>query len=179
MPRIAFICAVVLALAACRDGDPTPFDAGAALEDAGPSGCEADFGGDYVEHAVIDGSCAVLDRQASDAGATWRLHLHAHSFTAGVDSRFDADLGPSPAPGAFNDGTLASWSALAIVPAGCTFSAGDAAVPQGSFQLALTQVELGQETGQVHGTLRVIESVHAAPGTVCGSSNQETVDLRF
>ena len=87
------------------------------------------------------------------------------------------DLGASPDVGPFTPATLSRWSAISTDSAGCVYDAGDRVVPPGSFTLTLTSVDT--DAGVAHGTVEVLQSVHAPSMKDCGNDNYEQIDVNF
>jgi hypothetical protein len=87
-------------------------------------------------------------------------------------------LGESPTAGGSGSATAtAPWSAVLRREPGCVASAGSDAVPAGAFHLELIEVSLGSR--RAHGTLEVLQAVHALPGADCGAGDDQRLRLEF
>jgi hypothetical protein len=167
LPRLAPILAGALA-AACTDA---PCDGGSCAP------CTVTFTGNFAEQQTSPAACPALDL---DPGGDQLLALDVPSSTLGADLTIAIDLGPRPTPGTFSPATVSSWRAIAarsIADGGCVYSAGDEAVPTGSFALTLTAVDAA--AGTLHGALDVAQTVKALEGTDCGDGDEEQVHLDF
>ncbi|HTR55407.1 MAG TPA: hypothetical protein VMJ10_32230 [Kofleriaceae bacterium] len=173
MDRAVLIALAALAVpAGCGGSHAAPPD---VAPDALPA-CTATFSGNFAEVDAAP-TCASL---VVDAHADASLELALP--VAALDARLviSIALGTAPAPGEISSDTVALWSAVATEHAGsgtCRYSAGAAAVPPGSFELALTAIDIAASTA--HGTLALTQYVLTAPGSDCGQSDTEQVSLAF
>jgi hypothetical protein len=153
--------ACLLVLAACGDN--------VVVVDATTT-CTADFSGNFAESSSGIASCPVLARGD--------LQVDVPVATLDTSLAIAIELG-TPSPGKYSHLTVASWSANALQRIGsgaCAYSAGSAAVPSGSFELALAAIE---PPATPHGTLALTLAVLTTPGTDCGDADTELVVLRF
>lgn len=161
------------ALAACGDNH-------AALVDAAPDStppevaCAAAFSENFTEAWRGPPNCAGLDR--SDGHTTLRFAIP--SQTINTQFAISIDLGEAPSPGTYSAQTLVTpWSASALHEfdrTSCLYHAGTAAVPPGTFRLALDAID-----GHAHGTLDLVLYVLARPYTYCGEANIEHLAVTF
>ena len=109
-----------------------------------------------------------------------------HDWVLSVDTSWNAlarlkvaiNLGPTPTPSELSSDTLTTWEVEGLsATSSCTFIAGNASVPTGSFALSLDSIDT--TTGTVHGTLHVVAYVHPPPSTDCGHGDIENIDLVF
>ena len=156
--------ALLAALAACGDNTHAGGSGGA---DAAIASCSASFSGEFTATSRSESDCPVL---AGDA-----LDFAIPIAAIGSALAIEIDL-PAAAPGSYSSETVASWSGSAFeaqTNGGCLFRAGNAATPQGSFQLALTSV------APLHGALMMSLAVLTFPGSVCGQIDTEAVTATF
>jgi hypothetical protein len=135
--------------------------------------CAARFVGNYDDLQDYHAQCASLVH----GGKSWTLDVDVDSPKLGGQTQIRIDLGASPTAGSFSSETLASWSAVAAESNSCAFEAGSQVVPTGSFSLTLTKIDTA--AGVVHGTLEILQTVHAPPMTDCGKDDHEQIDVQF
>ncbi len=149
-------------------------------------GCSLESSGNVIASEALPSGCgAVTSAPVDDAGTST-----GYVLTVSVTSKalanldFEVDLGPSPELGSLTSEGVTDWNAGGAAGEGgadagsaCTFGAGSAAVPAGSFTLDLTSLDVGADTA--HGTVSLNMYVHAAPSTDCGAGDLETVVLSF
>ncbi|MBS2031171.1 MAG: hypothetical protein JST54_24940 [Deltaproteobacteria bacterium] len=182
MRALAITFGIAIALVGCsgsasNDSDAGPTDAG-SLIDAGPPACSATFSGNFSDQAAISSGCGTLSLGGT-SGTDWLLQLTASSSVAGAQLRVKVDLGSAPTAGDFTDATLETWSAVAVGATSCEYSAGNLAVPAGSFELTLTEVSGLPSAPVAHGNLQILLHV-SAPATVdCGAGDVEQAFLAF
>lgn len=140
----------LLALAsACSSSTPPPANVP----------CVAHFAGDVID-TVTPTTCGATN---GDAGLTFDVHT----------STFDVSIALPASSGTFSSETQSTtWAASATFgDAGCAFVGGSASIPQGTFTLSI------DEHG--HGSLVLILSIQAPPGTDCGPHDVENVEVTF
>ncbi|HMG21548.1 MAG TPA: hypothetical protein VK607_09540 [Kofleriaceae bacterium] len=170
---IAMTCAALAAGATgagCGDNRPTEGEA------AGEP-CAAAFSENFAETSSDPANCPAVE--TADGHTTLRFALP--SQTIGAEFAIAIDLGEAPSPGLYTAQSLATpWSADALHEfemTSCLYHAGTAAVPPGTFQLALDALDTGD--AGVHGQLDVVLYVLARPYTYCGETNIEHVAVTF
>lgn len=178
-PRLACPAATlaIAALAACGDNLPR-------IEPPPPTGCAAAFSENFAETSVSPGNCAKL---ADDDTGHTMLTFQVKSETIGAPFEISIDLGEAPSPGSYTSQSLATpWQANALHEfemTSCLYHAGTAAVPPGTFELALDEVDeisgAGEPAAQAHGKLDVVLYVLARPYTYCGETNIEHLTITF
>ena len=147
----------------------------AAAIDAAPDAstrCTAVFSGNFAETSVSDG-CATTG-MAENGDVTLVLMVPSTTLATSVAGLFD--LGPAPTPGHYSQRTVTTWRVRAPQRIGdgtCLYAAGSMQVPQGSFDLMLTEID----AAGVHGTLDLTQYVLGFPGTDCGDSQTEQLSL--
>jgi hypothetical protein len=159
--------ALAAACAACGD------DAGAV--DAG-AGCAANFTGAYADYASSPATCAMLSTDSASGDQLLEFSIDSH--TLGAEVMIEIDLGAAPATGPYTSETLGTWHAVEAdsrADGGCVYSAGSEVVPNGNFALTLTALD----TATAHGTLDVLQYVHALEGTDCGANDNESIHVAF
>jgi hypothetical protein len=166
--RCAVLAAATLAPAACG-GESTGGSGGGAP--AVP--CAARFVGDYADLQMYGSECASLESEGKD----FTLAISVSSPKIDTQTVIKIDLGDQPETGPSSSATLPRWSAISADSAGCVYEAGNQVVPPGSFTLTLTALD--PSSGVVHGTLEVLQSVHAPPMKDCGKTNYEQIDVQF
>ncbi len=152
--------AVTLVLAACGDHAAPP------IPDA-PTGCTADFTGNFAETSSSPANCPTL------AMSTLSFTVEVMQLGAALDISITL---PDAMPGSFSSETVASWSAMAFeaeTNSGCVFRAGNDATPEGSFTLTLDSV------APLHGSLSLALAVLTMPGSTCGVDDLETAAFSF
>ena len=162
--RLALGSALLLA---CNSPTPPPA--------TGP--CTAYFSGDVTDTATVP-QCAALS--IGDAGS-WALDIGVSSPRV-PEVQIEIDFPALPAPGNVSSDTVGSWSVVQSLGAdACSLGAGSAAVPTGSFTLALQSIvtDEGAATATAHGTLDLVLYVHAPAMTDCGPHDVENVEVRF
>jgi hypothetical protein len=146
-----------------------------AATDAAPDAstrCSAVFSGNFGETGVSDG-CAMLG--SADSGDV-TLVLMVPSTTLATSFAGTFDLGPAPTPGHYSSRTVTTWRMRAVQRIGdgtCLYAAGDMQVPQGFFDLMLTEVD----AAGIHGTLDLTQYILGFPSTDCGDSQTEVLNL--
>lgn len=173
---------MMMALAACTGpGDALPPDAAhrdAALDAPPPPAraCMATYAGNFAETDTFAANCASV---AAGSGAT-ALGVAVPALALGSDIAIQIALADPPALGAYSSESTATWSAMATEILGtsrCYYTAGDAAVPPGSFTMTLSSVDLA--AGSAHGELAMTLAVLPGAETDCGSDNAELLSLVF
>ena len=158
---------LVLGLAACGD-NLHGVDAGAT--------CTATFAGGFVDTTSSGAACAQVGKASGSDDVL--LGFAIDSRVLGAQATISIDLGVAPATGSYSSETLATWHAVearSINDGACVYSAGSVVTPIGSFQLALAAVD----GDSAHGSLSIVQYVHAVDGANCGPSDTETVDVAF
>ena len=161
---------LALAIAGCGDNLHLAPDA-SPPPDAGPR-CTATYSGN-VDETSTTSACATVA-----AGGT--LQLVVPTTTLATTLPISIDLGPAPVPGYYSSETTATWGARAGITVGvgaCIYLAGSAAVPHGSFALALASVDLA--SGAAHGDLQLTMYVLSSPATACGTEDTESLAVAF
>jgi len=165
---LGLLC-LALAVTGCRAAsEPAPAEA----VDAGPA-CLATFSGDFTDESDLEQSCASLTHP-TDGGSDWYLQVQVPSAVLQTQTMFSADLGSAPEAGDFEPESVSWWNALALT-GGCEFVTGSDGAPGGNFQLQLDSLT----PEELHGHLQVQLFVEATPGTECGPSNEESLDVKF
>ncbi len=134
--------------------------------------CPVAFSGNFAESTLSGASCATVTTPDTT------LAFSIDSSAIGSPLAVSIDLGSAPGAGAYSSETIASWTAVAaksIGDGGCVFSAGTGITPTGSFTLSLTAID----AQAAHGTLEIVQYVHALQGTDCGVADTETIDVVF
>jgi hypothetical protein len=158
----AGVAAIALLVAACSSAPA-----------ADSAGCHVEVTRNTTDEADV-AACATLG--AGDAGG---FVLSIDASTAAI-ARMTAtvDLGAAPVAGRITSDDTTDWSFVALAGASsCSFQAGGASVPAGSFTLTLDSIDTAAAT--VHGTLDVVAYVHAPPATDCGYDDLEDISIRF
>jgi hypothetical protein len=155
--------ASLAAVAACGDNLAAPRDASLPVP-----ACTATFTGNFAATSTAPDTCATF------TGDALALAVTATPLDAPLAISFS--LPPSPTSGTYSSDTVATWSALAtrtldFVP--CTYRAGGAVIPHGTFELALA------DATAPHGTLSLSLAVLVPPLTDCGAGALETVTITF
>ena len=161
------VVAALAALAACGDNLP---GVDAAVT------CTATFAGGFADTTSSGGACAQLAKASGSDDML--LGFAIDSNVLGAQVAISIDLGVAPATGAYSSETLATWHAVeakSILDGACVYSAGSVVTPNGSFQLALAALD----AGTAHGSLSIVQYVHAVDGANCGPSDTETIDVAF
>jgi hypothetical protein len=141
---------------------------------SGARSCAVQYAGNVVASADL-ASCTTLGL-SPDAGANGGFVLNFQLATETIQAlQVSIDLGASPAPGTYSSETSAHWSASGLTAANCAYSAGNQAVPTGSFTLTLTSVD----ASGAHGNLVLTTYVLAPPATDCGIGNIEDISVDF
>ncbi|HEY0482167.1 MAG TPA: hypothetical protein VGD37_31825 [Kofleriaceae bacterium] len=168
------VAAAALALAACGDNQTAPGDAAELGGIPVEVPCTAAFTENFAETWTGPVNCAAVD--AADGHTTLRLAIPSRTIRAPFE--ISLDLGAAPAPGTYSSQTLATpWSADALHEldmTSCLYHAGTAAVPPGTFTLALDAIGT-----RAHGKLDVVLYVLARPYTYCGETNIEHLAVTF
>lgn len=160
------------ALAAC--GSPTAKPDAPPVDAAIP--CVAHFSGNFVEDATAP-TCAMITHTVT-APDHFTLALTVPSMTLATSLAGTFDLGTQPSLGLYSSRTLEQWKVRAAQRVGegtCLYAAGSMEVPQGNFELELT--DLADPT--VHGTLDLTQYILGFPSTDCGDEDTETVTVSF
>ena len=148
-----------------------------AVGDAPPDAstrCSAVFSGNFAETSVSDG-CATL---GSGSSGDVTLGLMVPSTTLGTSLVGVFDLGPAPTPGHYSSRTVTTWRMRAAQRIGngtCLYAAGTMEVPEGSFELMLTEID----AAGVHGTFELTQYILGFPGVDCGDSETEHLSLEL
>lgn len=145
---------LVLLVSACGGGSPE---------------CTAIFSGNFSDFVSAKAACPQFSE------STLRFELTA----VAAQSRLAValDLGPNPTPGTFtSQSTVGDWSATSTREPGCVYAGGAKAVPAGRYTLVLDSIDA--KTGP-HGSLMLLQAVHALDGIDCGRGDQERVQLEF
>jgi len=164
--------ALLLLLAAC--GSPAAKPDAPPLDAAIP--CVAHFSGNFTEDATA-ASCAMITHTVS-APDHFTLALAVPSVTLGTSLVGSFDLGTAPSLGLYSSRTLEQWRARAAQRVGegtCLYAAGSMEVPQGNFELELTELA----DPSVHGTLDLTQFILGFPSTNCGTVDTEIVTVTF
>ncbi len=157
---VRFELAALALATACSSSSSAP--------DAG-SGCTVDASGNLTDHAEL-ASCAAI---ATDDAGLAALTIDAATPSVARLS-VSIELGASASATTLSSDTVTAWSADALAgAANCTFQAGGASVPAGSFTLTL------DSTAPPHGSLSLVTYVHAPPTTDCGYGDLENFSIRF
>jgi hypothetical protein len=162
----------LLALAGCGDNFP--------VTDPVLTGeCIVTMTGNFAETSTAAANCATVEPPPA-VGHTVLTFAPSSSVLGGTIG-ITLDLGTAPTPGRYSSITASTralpWSAFAIRPVGdggCVYSAGDTAVPPGSYTLALDQLDT-----IAHGTLEIVQHVLAIQDTDCGDASTETITIEF
>jgi len=141
----------------------------------GPQPCSATFSGNFTDATQTLTNCPRISHDS--AGTGWLFHFKLASPAAQTTDEGTIELGPTAAPTSLSEGTGSSWSSAATREPGCVYSAGDEAVPTGSFNLTLTTVDTSK--GEATGRLELRQFVHAQPMTDCGAGDEEVLTLEF
>lgn len=161
----ALAVALVAVVPACGSDD----DVGPGPDGGITGGCQVTFSGNYDETQAVP-ECAHITHGTL-------LELTVPSTTIHTDYAISIDFGATPVPGTYTTQTVAGWASLATeevsLTGECLFSAGNTAVPNGSFTLALDGVS------PPSGQLTIVHYVLALPMTTCGAGDTETVDIHF
>lgn len=164
---------LLVVLAACGGGHTVAPDApppDAAIP------CMAHFSGNFTE-ASTPASCAMITHTvAAPDHAT--LTLTVPTTTLGTSLAGTFDLGTAPSPGLYSSRTVATWRVRAAERVGegtCLYAAGALEVPQGNFELTVTELA----DPDIHGTLDLTQFILGFPSTDCGDSDTETVTVTF
>jgi hypothetical protein len=169
---LVFLGGLGCALAAC--GGDAASSADAAIDGGPPPGCAAVFRDNFAETWAGAPDCAAID--SADGHTTLRFAIP--SQTIGVPFAISIDLGAAPSPGTYSSESLVTpWTADALHEfemTSCLYHAGTAAVPPGTFRLALDAIDT-----HAHGTLDVMLYVLARPYTYCGETNVERLTVTF
>lgn len=165
---------LALTAAACGDNAAGP-DARAI--DAPAPGCDAAFAGNFRDASRTVDNCPRLA-----PGATVALGFTIPSAMLAAPLVVAIELGSAPVTGAYSSQTIHRWSAVAtrVAPAAepnCLITAGSDATPTGSFALRLDAIDVA--AGRAHGSLSIVQYVHAPMFTSCGAVVNETVELTF
>lgn len=163
----------LLAASACSQSSPH-----AALQ-----ACTAQFSGNITDSATLPAGCGTLSSRP-DAGADGECVLNFQASSNQVAAiQIAITLDSSPSPGTISSETAADWSAVGLSSgsSNCGFSAGNNAVPTGSFTLTLSSVDAaeGDGNGTAHGTLDLTMYVHAPPAVDCGAGDIEDAEFVF
>jgi hypothetical protein len=157
----------VALLAACGDN--------AHGVDAGVT-CAATFAGNFADTTSSQQTCAQLTKASGSDDVL--LGFAIDSGVLGAQATISIDLGIAPATGAYSSETLATWHAVearSIEDGACVYSAGSVVVPTGSFQLQLGDLD----AAGAHGSLSVVQYVHAVDSANCGPFDTEMIDVAF
>jgi hypothetical protein len=134
--------------------------------------CTASFSGNFTELVSSTQACPKLQK----AGASTVLTFDVTAPIAVTRLAVVLDLGANPAPGRYApQDTTGTWWAASTRDPGCVYSAGATAVPSGAFVLVLDSVDAKAP----HGTLSLLQGVHALDTFGCGDGDVERVELDF
>ncbi len=143
------------------------------------SPCHADLSGNFSASSDSSADCASLMQSMAPAGG-WVLGFSVPMGATTGTLQAAINLGPAPTTGSFSSETATSWSLTIANAADCLYSAGDEAVPTGSFTLnlsSLSGIDGGNATA--HGDLQSVLLVHAPAGVDCGKNDVENVSISF
>ena len=164
---------LVLALAACGGGHP-------AMPDAPPPDasipCTAHFSGNFTETSAAETCATIAHTVAAPDHATFTLMIP--TTTLGTSLAGTIDLGTAPSLGLYSSRTVATWRVRAAQRVGegtCLYAAGALEVPQGNFELTVTELA----DPEVHGTLVLTQFILGFPSTDCGDSDTEMITVSF
>ncbi len=164
--------AVVALVAACGGHDAAVVDA--APDTAPAPACTAVFRDNFAETWAGPVDCA----EVGTADGHTTLAFTIPSRTIETDVAIAIDLGAAPTAGTYTAESLVTpWSAHArhdFEMTVCVYHAGTAAVPPGTFTLALDTA--GEHP---HGRLDLQLAVLSRPYTYCGETNTERLTVVF
>jgi len=164
---------IAVALAgACGGNDAAVVDA--APDTAPAPACTAAFRDNFAETWTGPIDCAAVD--TVDGHTTLAFAIPSRTIEA--EFAIAIDLGAAPPAGIYTAESLVTpWSAHArhdFDATACVYHAGTAAVPPGTFTLAL------DATGEhPHGRLDLQLAVLSRPYTYCGETNTERLTVVF
>ncbi len=121
--------------------------------------CTTTFSGNFTDSST--GTCPTLD-------TVLRFSLPAPTINSAATGFIEVS-----SPTLTSQSTPGDWSAVTTREPGCVYAAGRGAVPSGTFELKLTS------TRPPHGTLEIVQYVHALTMTDCGRGDTETIRLEF
>jgi hypothetical protein len=136
------------------------------------------FSGDITDTATIP-QCATLAYD-NEAGA-WALTVNASSSKVPALA-VTIDFASVPTTGTVSSDTVPGWAVVESTGTdACAVGGGSAAVPTGSFTLAVEAAETSPDASSptLHGTLDLVLYVHAPPAIDCGPHDVENVEVRF
>ena len=168
------IAALGVLLAACGGGHSALPDAAPPPDAAIP--CIAHFSGNFTETSTSDACATIAHTVAAPDHAT--LTLMIPTTTLGTSLAGTIDLGTAPTLGLYSSRTVESWRLRAAERVGegtCLYAAGALEVPQGNFELTVTELA----DPDIHGTLDLTQFVLGFPSTDCGDSDTEMVTVLF
>lgn len=152
--------AILVAVAACGD-NVHPLDPRLTGE------CVATFAGNFDEQTIDAANCPMIE----GGGATSvSLRFAIVSPTLGGVMGIVIDLGIAPPRGRYTSTGAGPWNALGLRANGCVYSAGDTAVPPGSYVL---------DFDGAHGTLAIQQHVLAIQDGDCGAGDNESIAIDF
>jgi hypothetical protein len=165
--------ALLLLLAACGSSPAAKPDA--PLPDAAIA-CTAHFSGNFVETSTTDTCATITHPLATPDHAV--VTLTVPTMTLGTSLAGTIDLGTAPSLGLYTSRTIESWRVRAAQRIGegtCLYAAGSTEVPQGTFELTVTDLA----DPDIHGTLDLTQFILGFPSTDCGDSDTEMVSIAF
>jgi hypothetical protein len=163
---------LLLVLAACGSPAAKP---DAPLPDAAIP-CTARFSGNFVETSSTT-TCATITHPLSMPDHSI-LTLTIPTMTLGTSLAGTIDLGTAPSLGLYTSRTIESWRMRAAQRIGegtCLYAAGSTEVPQGNFELTVTDLA----DPDIHGTLDLTQFILGFPSTDCGDSDTEMLTVSF
>lgn len=137
--------------------------------------CTADFTGNFSDHTSALTNCPRISKDSTGEG--WVFHFKVASPAGQTTDEGTIGLGANAAATSLASGSGSVWATSATREPGCVYSAGDQAVPTGSFQLTLDTVDTAK--GDATGRLELRQYVHAQPMTDCGAGDQEVLVVDF
>jgi hypothetical protein len=136
--------------------------------------CTATFSDNFTETSTTTANCPSVE--IADGHTTLRFAIAVDTIAA--ELAVALDLGDAPTSGVYTAQSLGMpWSASALHElemTSCLYHAGAAAVPPGTFRLALDAIE-----PRAHGNLDLVLSVLARPYTYCGETTTEHLRVTF
>ena len=137
--------------------------------------CTTDFTGNITE-TVDSATCATI---GAGSGGDQALAITVTAPASGTMLTVSIDLGTAPSVTTYSSETVMTWSALgsrlAASDPGCYYTAGNSAVPTGSF---IAHARCDRRRAAWRSPARV-QYVQASPGTDRGAGDNETVAITF
>ncbi|MFT3841789.1 MAG: hypothetical protein QM723_32665 [Myxococcaceae bacterium] len=137
--------------------------------------CTADFTGNFSDHTAALTNCPRISKDST--GEAWVFHFKVASPAGQTTDEGTISLGANASATSLASGGGSVWATSATREPGCVYSAGDQAVPTGSFQLTLDTVDTAK--GDATGRLELRQYVHAQPMTDCGQGDEEVLVVDF